>query len=552
MPYLNRFLWLILCGIAASTQTIPHAFATKHPINAQITQAYLPFVSLDSSNLPIVIINTHRQKIVDEPDLIAQIKVIDNDTGNNRPTDKPTYEGNIAIEVRGYSSQSFRKKSYGFTTLDAQNTPLDTAFMGLPPENDWILHASYADKTLLRNALSMHIAQQMGYYASRTRHCEVLINGKYQGVYVLMEKIKRGKNRVNIAKIKPNSVQANDLTGGYIFKLDHRDEGGWNSDYGVVSAPQTPLHFQFVYPKYHNVNINQAMYLQAYVDSFEHALASPTFKNNAQKRYNDYIDLQSFADYFIVSELSRNLDAYRISTYFTKDKNQKIKAAPVWDYDLAWRNGDFCDAVSTKGWIYYEFCGHGNPFWWDKMLADTLFTQTLQCRWQQLRMGVLHLDSLYQFIDQNANLLTHAQQRNFKKYPIWGRYVWPNPMPLANSYEQEISYLKEWIAARLTWIDTQLLPTNDKLPTIVAHTFENTNQQVVLCTNPTNKQTNLYCVNMSMIKKIQLLSAQDGLIWQIQSTENNIIIPTQCLPIGLYWIQLSTPNGVFFTKLVKK
>ena len=125
-------------------------------------------------------------------------------------------------------------------------------------------------------------------------------------------------------------------------------------------------------------------------------------------------------------------------------------------------------------------------------------------------------------------------------------------MPLATNYEQEISYLKEWIAARLTWIDTQLLPTNDNPQTMVARTPDNTNQQFVLYTNPQNTQTDLYCPNTPMLKNIKLLNTQGGLIWQTQSTEKNIIIPTQYLPIGLYWVQLSTSNSIFFAKLIKK
>lgn len=537
MPKLSLFLHLAVLYFGLFTQiTQAHKMGKLRTIDVSDKQYSLPLVSLDSSNLPLLLINTRKQKIVDEPDIIAQIKVIDNAKGFNRPTDAPTYQGNIAIEVRGFSSQSFSKKSYGFTTLDAQNNRIDTTFFGFLPEKDWILHASYADKTLMHNVLSMHLAQQMGHYASQTRYCELIINGKYKGVYVLMEQIKRSKSRVNIAKLKPTDTQGEALTGGYIFKIDHGEDGGWNSDFGIISAPTTPLRLQFVYPKYRKISLEQAQYLQAYVDSFEHALASPTYENNAGHRYDEYIDVASFVDYFIISELSRNLDAYRISTYFTKDKNQKIKASPVWDYDLAWRNGNFCDAVNSKGWMYYEFCGHGNPFWWDRLLADTVFTQTLYCRWQQLRANVLHPNNIYQFIDQNANFLATAQQRNFTKYPVWGKYVWPNPKPLANNYAQEISYFKQWIAMRFAWIDEHISTINNLY-------WQST-------TNLANRQSNLLDPD-STTQTVQLLDMQGKLVWQDTNKTNNLPIAIDMLPNGLYCVQIITANRVWQTKWIK-
>ncbi|MEN9332800.1 MAG: hypothetical protein RLZZ94_1890, partial [Bacteroidota bacterium] len=146
-----------------------------------------------SSNLPIVKINTMGNSIVDEPKVMANMQIIDNGAGiRNYITDTVyTYDGHIGIEVRGSSSQTFPKKSFGFETWDSAGVEIDTSILGFPKESDWILNANYTDKSFLRNVTPYHLFNQMGRYASRTKYVEVFINNVYAGLYVFMEKVKR-------------------------------------------------------------------------------------------------------------------------------------------------------------------------------------------------------------------------------------------------------------------------------------------------------------------------------------------------------------------------
>lgn len=189
-----------------------------------------------SSNLPIVVINTNGQTILDEPKITVDIGIIDNGIGqrNNLTDPYNNYSGKAAIEIRGSSSQSFPKKQYGVELRDAAGNDVSAPLLGLPPEEDWVLFAPYNDKTLMRDVLAYKIARDQGRYAPRTRYCELVLNGQYQGIYVLIEKVKRDNNRVDVNKLDPDENSGNDLTGGYIIKIDKETgsgNGGWTSNY---------------------------------------------------------------------------------------------------------------------------------------------------------------------------------------------------------------------------------------------------------------------------------------------------------------------------------
>ncbi|MBL4654637.1 MAG: CotH kinase family protein, partial [Bacteroidia bacterium] len=146
-----------------------------------------------SSNLPLVIINTNGQTILDDPRIVADMGIIYNGIGNrNNLTDTSNnYDGQISIELRGSSSLGFPKTSFSLETQDSSGNNLNVSLLGLPKENDWVLYAPYSDKSLIRNVLTYKLGNDLDWYAPRTVLCELILNGQYWGVYVLTEKIKR-------------------------------------------------------------------------------------------------------------------------------------------------------------------------------------------------------------------------------------------------------------------------------------------------------------------------------------------------------------------------
>lgn len=433
----------------------------------------VPF-NFQSSNLPIVVINTNAQAIPEDVKITADMGIVDNGPGvPNHPTDPfNDYNGFIGIELRGNSSNGLSpKKSYSIELRDAMGTDMDAPILGMPPESDWVLLANYFDKSLMNNTLTYHLARAMGDYAPRQRNVEVVLNGSYIGVYTLLEKIKRGGDRVAIAKLKPIDISGDNLTGGYILSVD-RDAGpdnGFTSAFApAVSGEGQTTYFEYRYPKASNIAPEQRAYIQAYVDSFETSLAGPYFTDPASG-YQAYADQASFVDLFLINELSRNVDGYRLSSYLYKDRSSnggKLHAGPAWDYDLAWGNAYYCEGASTSGWAYQfgDVCPDDYnqvPFWWARLQEDSSFVNAVRCRWNELRDNVLSTAYISSYCDSVALQLADAQQRNFTVWPILGQYVWPNPVPVPSTYPGEVQELKDFMNARWAWMDANLPGTGN-------------------------------------------------------------------------------------------
>ncbi len=418
----------------------------------------VPFVS---SNLPLMLINTFNQNILDEPKINARMRIISHDTSLNYIHDSSLfYNHKITIESRGSSSQSFAKKPYGFFTVDASGADSNTTLLDLPSEHNWVLNASYNDKSLMRDMLTYELARRTGRYASRYQYCELFINGKYEGVYLLMEKVKRDANRVDIAKLKPEDTTGNNLTGGYIVKIDKTTgnySGGWTDSFPTYPGSTQRVFFQYDYPEEAVMPPQQRAYIKNYIYLFENALYGAQFMNPING-YRQYADVGSFIDYSIMNEISKNVDGYRLSTYLFKDKDSKggkLSMGPIWDFTIAWSNANYNNSVSPIGWEID--LTSGAPFWWKRFRLDTGYVNTFYCRWNELRQSTLSINNINNILDSNLALTKDAAFRNFQRWPILGQYIWPNPTPLSYTYEDEIYALKSWINQRLLWMDNQLV-----------------------------------------------------------------------------------------------
>ncbi|MFY7913005.1 MAG: CotH kinase family protein [Emticicia sp.] len=421
---------------------------------------------LTSSSLPIVVINTNGQVIIDEPKTKTSFKIYYSGQGKiNNLTDKPHYDGLAGIEFRGSSSQQFPKKSFGIELWNEKSESITAALLGMPKESDWILFASYNEKSFMHNVLTMRVAREMGMYASRTQYVEVIINNAYQGVYVFMEKIKRDEGRVNIANLKATDLSGDDITGGYIFKADKNTGatlGSWRSKYPNYNTPNNFTTFLYESPK--TITSEQRSYLKNYVDNAENALQAANYRDKTNG-YRKYFDTRSFIQLFLVNEVAKNVDGYRISTYFHKDKDSKggkIKAGPPWDYDITYGNANYCSGDSPFGFSYrFNYTCPTDfwlvPFWWEKMLSDSAFVRELGQEYGfQRKFGALQTDRINKHIDTLTTYLKEPLVRNFQKWPILGTYVWPQPTPYASTWEQEVNELRSFLAQRLQWLDNNI------------------------------------------------------------------------------------------------
>jgi len=431
------------------------------------------------SNLPIVVINTFGVSIPDEPKISGHMGIIDNGPGelNNLTDPFNGYDGLIGIETRGQSTQMFPKKAYAVETRDVAGDDLDVSLLGLPEESDWVLYAPYTDKSMLRNVVTFAMGHRMGDYCTRTVFCEVVVNNDYKGVYVLMEKIKKDVNRVDIATLKPDEISGDDLTGGYIVKVDKIDPDfqygpdGWLS-HQVPSYPNAmDITFQYYHPEPEEIVTQQKDYIRNYVNTSEAALIATGFQH-PETGYLKYFDAPSFVDFMLLSEIPKEVDKYRYSTYFYKEKDSdggKLFAGPAWDFNLGYGNVDYWwPGIDITGWLYTDVHSYewSIMYWWKRMMEDPYFRDLAKTRWTALRQGALTDNRIHAVIDSILILTSDAKDRNYQRWPILGQYVWPNYDWQYNTYADEVEYFEDFLFTRLDWMDANM--TGDVLQPWVA------------------------------------------------------------------------------------
>ena len=439
-------------------------------------------------DLPIVFVDTKGEcldKNVTEK-IPATMRVLDGKTNSVADSAKGTLY-DIGIKVRGQSSALFPKPGYGVEVRDEKGEGLDVSLFGLPPADDWVFHGPYVDKSMMRNALAHWLFRQAGHYSPRTKHFDLYINGVYRGVYVLIEKIKRGKYRVNVSKLKETDVSGEDVTGGYIWAFDKTGTNTGGAGSGPIEkegfSTSDGLNVILHYPKKENIQKQQEDYLKKYLNDLE-----GLFKNGKNGQgYENYVDMTSALDYVLHEEVTNNADSYWCSFFLHKPKDKtdkngvktegKVTLGPAWDFNLAMSNGSQPEngggnngggmwgggfgggfggggngfgSSGTSGWQIENSQKSGNggmwgmgsslkaPNWLLGMWKDSHYQSELKKRWAELRSGVWHTKTLDLYLDSMKTYLKNAADRNFKRWPNLGKASGqndadPQPMKYCNS-----------------------------------------------------------------------------------------------------------------------
>ena len=344
-----------------------------------------------NSNLPIVIVDTSRQGIGTNPARVSSVVIDTGEQGRAKITDPPDFSGRGGLKRRGSSTAGVAKPSYAFELWDENNRDKDVSILGMPADSDWILYAPFTfDRVLISNAFMYDLSNQIGRYAVRTRFVEMYLNtnddtvsaSDYVGLYIFMEKIKRGEERVNVEKLEPWDSTEPKITGGYMLKNDRPDPG----DSGFRTARGNPTYgdgtFCYVDPKQVEITAAQSAWIRGYLDAFENALYGPDFAN-PQTGYAKYIDVDCFVDHNLLNMLAMNADALRLSTYMYKPRGGKLGMGPIWDFDRA------LDPRTAGTTIPRAWSSGGTDIlkyvWWDRLFKDTNFWQKYIDRWYALR-----------------------------------------------------------------------------------------------------------------------------------------------------------------------
>ena len=429
-----------------------------------------------SSNLPILVVNTMGNWIQMDSRTTAFVTAFDTVRGRAGVGTAPSFDGRGQIEVRGQTSAGFPKQPYNLELDDSAGNDIEVPLLGLPAESDWVLYNPYSDKAFINNFLAYELHRKMGHYAPRCRFMEVFVKSSpgslnypddYAGIYILIEKIKVDNNRVNIARLSPEQNTAPEITGGYIVKKDKDSPG--DMGFTTLGGPGfSGQYLKFHEPKPREITATQAAWIQNYLRAMEKAMYATTWLTaTGTNHYSYYLDADSFVDNHWIVEFAKQIDGYRLSSYFTKDRGGKLKMEPIWDYNLSFGNADYLQGEYTAGW-YYPQLGDNDHIWLRRLIGgnsagtstgDPDFNQRIVDRWGQLRTNVLNSSNILARVDELAALLDEAQARDFAKWPRLGSYVWPNPAIYSTptTYAGIISNMRNWIRGRYNWIDTQVV-----------------------------------------------------------------------------------------------
>ena len=478
-PTSSSMLYTAPIPLSGTTMVRARAFGPRLLPSQIVSDAYT-FIQDDmvgfTSNLPLVIINTYGQTVVQGNITAATMTFIETFRGRSSVFLPPDIQVRAGIEIRGQSSTMYPKKGYALETRDEANHGRNVSLLGLPADNDWILDPPYDDKTFMNTFLTLELHEKMGHYAARRRFVEVFLNSSagnlsyaqsYVGIYELLEKIKISPGRVNIAKLTPADTTEPNISGGYMVKKDKISPGDVLFD---TTNGQTLIYHD---PKGEKLTLAQQNWIVNYLDQFEQALYAPNWLSaTGTNHYSAYIDLNSFVDQHWIVEFTKNIDGYRYSNFMHKDRGGKLFMDPIWDWDLSFGNANYLQGWQTNGW-YYAQDGtppdepiQGKDHIWLRQLVglpsgsppgDPDFKQMVADRWGVLRTNILASANVLARVDEIAALLNEAQARDFQRWPRLGVWVWPNPddyWPIT-TYQGTVDWMKQWIAGRFAWIDSQ-------------------------------------------------------------------------------------------------
>ncbi len=477
-----------------------------------------------SSNLPILVVESWGSDVdsTTSPNgprpyrpVYSVLLAPETATGNRATLDGPVhFEGRGGMHVRGQTSSGFPQKPYAWEIWNQEDQDRPVSLLGMPADGDWVLQTTYNDKSFIRNMLPYTLMREFNGTGSamRARFVEVFFNqdggpvqfSDYRGVYVLMERIERGSDRIPLSKLSPLATDPATITGGYIFK---KDKVPVYPIYSTTSAaPWGTQTHQIVEPA--SASPLQVDWLRNHVQQFDNALAGASFADPSAG-YRAYIDPMSFMDNHIWVEAFKQIDGYRLSTYYTKNRNTKIRALPIWDYNLSSGNADYLTGDSPTGWYYSQIGGDEYPYY-PRLFEDPLFTLAYWDRYWKARRSVLSEASIQAKFDswtadltdsspvapvangtnfavppslQNPPRPENAASRHFNRWPILGTYVWPNPPGYwqRTTFQSELNWMRTWLSNRLAWFDSQftqppgISPNSGNFPTGTLVTLTNPN-----------------------------------------------------------------------------
>ncbi|MEM7383575.1 MAG: CotH kinase family protein [Verrucomicrobiota bacterium] len=437
------------------------------------------------SNLPIMIIDTLGQGSIpgkgwnqmgsglkQVPRRSALWMLFDR-TANGKATfkQKPQLVSRIGIRQRGSFSSSWKEKPYSVEAWDAADEDEDVSPLGMPAESDWTLYypdpGKGKDRPMIYNAFMWKLSSLSGRYAPRFRWVEAFINEDgdlnhkdRRGVYAIVEKVKRGDDRVPFKKLSDDGK-----TGGWLLSINRMDpepEKGWPAPNGatrpqffhtagpnrrVESRPNQygrgddiprlrRAQLNFENPSGNKINPAQRAAIENWFKDFEDVLYDDSRWLDPEKGYRHYIDATDFVDFFIYNNLAQNFDGLLLSIYpWRSSEDGKLRIGPCWDFNYG--------SYNQSGPVMKSTMNQAGNLWYGRLFEDPDFFQLYVERWQTLRKESLSDQSLVRVIQSLVDEIGEEQ-------------AVAQGISSAKQWKSRVRSMQTWLLARAAWLDQSL------------------------------------------------------------------------------------------------
>jgi len=425
-------LTTVLVYLGASDDIQRHHQHLERPSEADLGDCLHCVGDMFCTHLPLVVIDTFGAEIPGRPlnyvlgrfgsfgeylvttpegetETKVSVSVIDNSNDWNHIDDPPSHASLAMMRIRGNSSRFFDKPNYRIQLIHPNGENNHMPLLGMNPHFEWALHGPFLDKTLMRNYMWMNIGAEVmgpGHFVPEVRFFELILNGEYQGVYVLMETI----------SVSPHRVALNRYRGGmpatsYLVRFDsrtHTPERIANTFVTYTYRLEGLNSMEIMYPSRSQQSDRVRSYVARSISNIDLLLYSTEIIHDP-RAYERYIDVNSFVNFYLINEFIANNDLWTGSTYFHKDVRGQIIAGPLWDFNNVMDN--FFLSVPVDGFLLAD------RGWFDRLMMCEGFTDRVIRRWHELRRGTLAEDRLIRYMEETEAWLGSAIDRNFE---VWG------------------------------------------------------------------------------------------------------------------------------------
>ena len=364
--------------------------------------------------------------IPNEPKIPCQLQVTD-DEG------VLWYEGPAGVELRGRSSLSFPKHQYAVELWDDTGAEVAADLLGFGAEEDWVVNGAWIDRVLMRNQFGFDTFRGMGGWAPQSAACTLTLDGTWLGIYFLSERPRRGESRMDF----PSS----DSGDGFIAVLD---DGTGAVDFSAVGHGT----WRLVYPREESASEEQIAGASAWLLGWITSLQAEDL-SDPETGVFAWVDQQSAIDFVLLEELVKNNDAFYLSVFVWKEPGGLLQFSP-WDLDLSLGQPIYNNNVPPEEWIRYR------PAWVSRMASVPGFREALVARWWELRAGLLSDEQVLERIELMRATLGDTVYDNFDVWPIEEIQFARDQLPLVSSYDEEYERVRDWLPARLAWIDDNI------------------------------------------------------------------------------------------------